>query len=482
MLNRLVILCTLLCLSVLSVACSDDSLSSIESPSDSGNNVDVLPADTTVIVDIEEGDTTDDIALPPLEEVNEDNVAPEDTNVEEDTFDPEDISEPEDTMKGEDVELDEGPPPPPDQDNDGILDEDDNCPANPNPEQEDADEDGVGDACDPLTDSDNDGVDDKIDNCPEESNPDQEDLDMDGIGDACDPIIDTDEDGVADDEDNCPYDANPGQSDWNNNGEGDACDPAPDSDGDGIPDPLDPAPEDADSPGIALEQTIYGHTSKKLYTVDVKSYAVTEIGNFKWPADGGGHLMTDIAIDQYGILYGVTFDRLYRCHPQTADCELLGKLLQSFNGLTVVPAGTVEPDKESLIGIANSGSWYQLKVNGGQVTQITLGKYDAGYSSSGDAYSIAGIGTFAAVNKSGTATDYLIQIDPKDGSLIKEIGPISDGNKNYPSVYGLAGWTARAFAFDASGDILVIEIDSANVMKVADTNISWWGAGVRTLP
>ena len=259
-------------------------------------------------------------------------------------------------------------------------------------------------------------------------------------------------------------------------------DPLPDVDGDGIPDPVDPEPENADMPGVALAQTVYAHTAKKLFTMDVKSYAITEIGHFKWPADGGGHQMTDIAIDQYGIFYGVTFDRLYRCHPQTTECQLLGTLPQSFNGLTVVPAGTVEPDAETLVGISNSGSWYQLKVDGGQVIQTNLGKYDAGYTSSGDAYSILGIGTFAAVNKAGSTPDMLIQVDPVNGALIQEIGPISSANKNYTSVYGLAGWTARAFAFDSTGDVLVIEIDNAKVMKVADTNISWWGAGVRTTP
>jgi hypothetical protein len=461
------------------MACSDDTAGN------TGSNGDTTAADHGGDLSAEQDALNVDMSVEEDTEEQDDDVEVDTSEPEvlEDTESVEDTEEQDDTGSMEDTGVDQGPPPPPDEDNDGILDDEDNCPSDPNPGQEDADMDDVGDACDPLTDVDDDGVDDAVDNCPEEPNPSQEDVDMDSIGDACDPIIDTDEDGVADDEDNCPYDANAGQSDWDNDNEGDACDPVPDQDGDEIPDPLDPEPNDPNEPGVALQQTIYGHTSKKLYTVDVKSYAVTEIGSFQWPGDGGGHQMTDIAIDQYGILYGVTFDRLYRCHPQTAACKLLGKLPQSFNGLTVVPAGTVEPDKETLIGIANSGAWYRLDVNGaGDVIQTQLGQYAAGYSSSGDAYALSGIGTYAAVNKLGTGTDYLIQIDPLTGDLVKEIGPISDGNKNYGSIYGLAGWTARAFAFDSSGDILVVEIDSANVMKVADTNISWWGAGVRTNP
>ena len=144
-----------------------------------------------------------------------------------------------------------------DTDGDGVLDGFDNCPANANPGQEDADGDGLGDACDPLTDSDGDGVGDAVDNCPANPNPGQEDSDGDGIGDACDLNIDTDNDGVADVNDNCPAIPNPGQEDTDGDGIGDACDPLTDSDGDGVGDASDncpatpnPGQEDADGDGI----------------------------------------------------------------------------------------------------------------------------------------------------------------------------------------------------------------------------------------
>ena len=92
-----------------------------------------------------------------------------------------------------------------DTDGDGICDAVDNCPTAANADQADADQDGKGDACDgcptdpaktapgacgcgvPETDSDGDGVPDCKDNCPNDSNPDQADADNDGVGDACQP-------------------------------------------------------------------------------------------------------------------------------------------------------------------------------------------------------------------------------------------------------------------------------------------------------
>lgn len=79
-----------------------------------------------------------------------------------------------------------GVKPPVDADDDGVLDEDDNCPGDANADQADADNDGLGDACDP--DRDGDGVVNGSDNCVDTANANQSDLDEDGLGDACDPV------------------------------------------------------------------------------------------------------------------------------------------------------------------------------------------------------------------------------------------------------------------------------------------------------
>jgi imidazolonepropionase-like amidohydrolase len=96
-----------------------------------------------------------------------------------------------------------------DKDGDGIADATDNCPDVFNPvrlvdgtAQADGDGDGKGDACDPCplaagvtcakpgsaADDDLDGVPNSADNCPLVANADQADADNDGVGDACEAI------------------------------------------------------------------------------------------------------------------------------------------------------------------------------------------------------------------------------------------------------------------------------------------------------
>lgn len=359
----------------------------------------------------------------------------------------------------------------PDGDGDGTPDDADNCVQDPNPDQLDTDLDKIGDVCDP--DDDNDLLLDAADNCSLVANPKQEDLDGDKIGDVCDD--DLDGDGVNNPADNCPVIVNPKQEDIDGDKLGNICDE--DDDGDGVPDVADLFPNDPALPGSVVPKKIYAHSSSTLYTVDVETYAVGNVGAFKWPQDGGGHAMTDVAIDRYGVLYGVTFDRLYVCNPGTAACSNLGTLPGSYNGLTWIPAGIIEPNKDTLIGITNGGGWFQLTVMNGVVAAKQLGSYGNGYSSAGDAFSIEGVGTFAAVNKVNVNSTVIVTVDPLNGKVTGELA-VTQG---YNSVFGLAGWEGLILAFDSSSQMIKIDPVTKVVTNLGAKGVAWWGAGVGTL-
>jgi hypothetical protein len=357
-------------------------------------------------------------------------------------------------------------------DADALGDACDNCPAVDNPGQENLDGDELGDACD--DDDDGDGAPDQMDNCPVDANPDQTNSDKDPNGDACDD--DDDDDTIPDEMDNCPQIPNQDQKNVDGDGLGDACDD--DLDQDGIPNGDDPFPDNKDLPGVVTPFKMYAHSSSTLYTVDVVTYDVVQVGPFKFSNDACDHSMTDVAIDRWGVLYGVTFGCGYVIHPMTGQAYKLGSLPSSFNGLTLVPKGIVDPNKDALIGISNAGGWYHLKLTNGVFQAQQLGSYGAGYTSAGDAFSIEGVGTYAAVNKQGVNNaTVIVSVDPANGKVTGELATL----QGYPTVYGLAGWEGLIVAFNSGGELIKVDPVTKMVTVLGDKNITWWGAGVGTV-
>jgi hypothetical protein len=270
-----------------------------------------------------------------------------------------------------------------------------------------------------------------------------------------------------------------------------ASDPGSDVGGDpgGDPGAADPAqddgPDDAapDAPDVSPAATglgkagvLYIHTATTLYAWDGHLAAPQRVADFVWPSDGGGHQMTDIALDHQGHLFGITFDALYQCNATTAACTHLADNPADFNGLTFVPAGTVQATAETLIAISSDGGWYRVSATGGQATLTKLGSYGSAYTSAGDAYSLESLGTFAAVADSD-GTNVLVQVDPTNGSIQKVLGAVAG-----QSVYGLAGIGTTIYAFDETGAVYSGDVSAGTFQQViaANSGTPWWGAGVST--
>jgi hypothetical protein len=300
--------------------------------------------------------------------------------------------------------------------------------------------------------------------------------DGDGDGEPGDGDGDGDGDGGDGDGDGDGGDGDGDGDGDGGDGDGDGDPPPPDSDMDGIPDPDDPFPNDDGMPGLALPGLVYAHTSSRLYTMDPFTYQIVDIGAFSFDQSPGS--VTDIAIDRWGVLYAVTFNDIFVCAPQSAACVYLGDLPSSFNGLTMVPPGTIDQDDDTLIGIANGGNWYVITIQN-QLAQLQMiGAYGNNMTSAGDVFSIQGEGTFGAVNKPGVNNgNVIVECDPTNGMVLDELAT----TVSYTTIYGLAGWDNKIFAFNSGGQVIEVDPNGGQYQVVANTNYQWWGAGVFTI-
>jgi hypothetical protein len=232
------------------------------------------------------------------------------------------------------------------------------------------------------------------------------------------------------------------------------------------PPPPPPAPEIAE---------VYGHSADTLYKLDPKTKAVTTVGKFT-----GASQIIDIALDAKSNLYGTSFNALYLIDKKTADCKQLST--GSYpNSLSFVPAGTVDPAEEALVGYEGA-DYVRIDVhNGGAKTKIgSLGS--GGFISSGDIVSVKGGKTYLTV-KGGTcnASDCLVEVDPATGKMTNNLGSIG-----HNSVFGLSFWAGTVYGFDETGNLFEVEI-TAGALKTkaipipsAPSGLSFWGAGSTT--
>jgi hypothetical protein len=308
-------------------------------------------------------------------------------------------------------------------------------------------------------------------------------FDVDTTGfDGANPYADLDFDEVPDLVDNCPGIFNPNQADSDGDGIGDLCDDVnDDTDGDGIPDENDPFPGDPSRPGRVNANTVYAHTSTELFYLGIKQLEIFRIGTFKFPSGTLDSRMTDIAVDRYGVLWGIGFEDVFIINPSTAEVWRMAALPQEFNGLTLIPRAVLGTERDVLVGISVAGGWWRLDlIQSGGTTRVQttlLGSFGSNWTSSGDAFSIEGVGTFASVKRGGMGNDQLVEVDPKTGLVTRVIAPLGSYNK----VWGLAGWANRAYGFDEGGDIFEIDLSTGQTLSKRSSPHKWWGAGVKTI-
>lgn len=245
-----------------------------------------------------------------------------------------------------------------------------------------------------------------------------------------------------------------------------------DSEGDATA--ADTAVNDTATPPVQGLGAIFAHTSSVLYRLENKQFS--KVGTFQFNKAPGS--VTDIALDDGGALFAVTFNDVFQCDKSNAKCTWLAALPQQFNGLTFVAKDVVVAGKAALIGIANSGDWNLIEVSAGVAKVKKLGSY-GGYASSGDAFSVEGVGTYATVKGGFGGSDKLVEVNPATGSVTKVVG-----DTGVSDLWGVAWQAGTLYGFTSAGPVYELDMKTGKASVVSGLQLpagaSWWGAGVST--
>jgi hypothetical protein len=237
--------------------------------------------------------------------------------------------------------------------------------------------------------------------------------------------------------------------------------------------------------GEPMIDEVFGHSATVLYRLDPVTKEVDAIGSFSPCTD-----VIDIAIDKNNQIFATTQQEgdspagLWRINRDTAACTLIAQN-EYPNSLSFVPEGTLDANAESLVGYVgwDVSTYVRIDTTTGALTNVgTLG---GGYISSGDIVSVMGGGTYLTVF-SDECDDCLIEVDPTDGSFIRNWGSL--GHQN---VFGLAYWGGKAYGFTSGttstpGVLFEIGFGTSTVgttvidIPGAPDNLSFWGAGSST--
>jgi hypothetical protein len=161
-----------------------------------------------------------------------------------------------------------------------------------------------------------------------------------------------------------------------------------------------------------------------------------------------GTVLTDIAMDAKGQLYGVVpdqFGTLWRVDPITGAATLIGPAVPN---MTADPTALVFGPTGTLYAYQSAGGGYFDSVDPATGIASTIGPFPTGHSSSGDLAFAGGLLYLTAVDPT---PDSLLKIDPSTGATTT-VGPIGSG-----SVFGLVGSFGQLFGFTGDGKLLQID-------------------------
>ena len=216
------------------------------------------------------------------------------------------------------------------------------------------------------------------------------------------------------------------------------------------PPPLPVTP--ATSTGIAQKLLILVNTADALYRVDPVTLDVTLEGRFTFPG-GEPDLITDIARDSRGRMWGVGFAAVYSIDPNNLECTLLarhpGLTLNALSIVTSKMKPTLEMPDIMIAAQSRDSTVFQVDPKTGDLTPI--GNAGGGLSSSGDITWAAGVGTVMLASDFA-GYEGLVALEPGTFTA-KRIGP----GWSFQKVRGVSLLPSGLLGVTEQGEMLEID-------------------------
>jgi hypothetical protein len=221
---------------------------------------------------------------------------------------------------------------------------------------------------------------------------------------------------------------------------------------------------------------VFGHSRTTIYKLNPESKAVGVVGPFV-----GCTNIEDIALDAQSNLFGTSDEGLFEIDKVTGDCTMVAAG-EYPNSLSFVPAGTLDPDEEALVGYLDD-QYVRIDIDSGNI--LTIGApWNNDLVSSGDIVSVKDGPTYLTVKDAPNAPpacqdeDCLVEINPASGVIIEEFGPLG-----FDRVFGTAFWAGSVYGFTNDGELFEIVIENGSLtttpIQLPD-GLSFWGAGSTT--
>jgi hypothetical protein len=221
---------------------------------------------------------------------------------------------------------------------------------------------------------------------------------------------------------------------------------------------------------------VFVQSKDTLYKLDPDTKALTKVGKFS----GVSGSVVDIALNADGEMYGTTTDALYKIDKTTGASTKVGTggTGKYPNSLSFAPVGTVESDREVLVGYLDS-AYISIDPTTGATDVIRPNALGEGLVSSGDIVSITegDFLTYLTVKPldpndcTGECAkckdnDCLYEVDPATGEKISNLG-----TTNRTAVFGLAFWAGTLYGISSDGKLFQID-PGANPLSSGVKNIT----------